>query len=265
MAPNRKKKKPISNPSRGVATTSIISKCKVNDDAHVVPDPSKIQPVGEEASIANLETSDKIPAAQHPVKELHELTPEELELQLEESELQFLVEKYADKSKRDVSRQLSRLQTEKRLLRVQAERLNVMRWLPTEQIHLIFNVIEEQKSGSIHSPVEPAGIMSLLDDDLSIKMWTLKRLLINLGFAAVRTNDAILHIVQCEELLRRANRTSAKDSFWGLDECLQWLALVCEPKELPDYDSNQMNADRKLHRRPPPSEFSNVACELLHY
>lgn len=247
MAPNRKKKKPASNPARGFATTSIASKPKEVD---VTEDTEAALPIQEEKLVkANPMVSSPI-ALDSTSKELHELTPEELERQLEESELQLLVEKHGERSKKDASRQISRLQTERRVLRTQAEPLNTHRWLPPElMLQITDQLVTQLDSGGLYveldNKVRPQAI---LEDDLSVKLWTLRQVLVKLGFSAARAHEAVSQVLQNDHLAKHATLNQVKDSIWCLEECLDWLGLVCEPGELLDYDASRHDAhQRKLH------------------
>src|ERR1700753_2238578 len=122
----KKKKKPAANPTRGFATTSIASKPRVepnatsdieNDDAlstnqhptnSAQPDQSSVQQPG---TSGNQE------------KQLHELTPEELEEQLEKNDLQLFIETHGLKVAKNSQRQISKIQTEWRVLRSQSQSL----------------------------------------------------------------------------------------------------------------------------------------------
>ena len=133
-AGNKKKKKAPANPARGFATTSIQSKSRTDqtpvDSADVsgVATPS----TKPETPTAPGESDTKGSEVPSKERELHELSPGELESQLETAELQQVVEKHAAKVRKETSRQVSRLQTEKRLLRGNADFLSLRGWLPDE-------------------------------------------------------------------------------------------------------------------------------------
>lgn len=258
MAPNRKKKKLAGNPARGFATTSIVSKSKL-DDAPAVDDiaepESKI--VAQAPSVATKPTTN----GQRAEKELHELTPDELERRLEESELQLLVEKHAEKASKESSRQVSRLQTERRLLRMQALPLYTSRWLPEELLQLIYDYTARETARSL-LPSEFASAQKkngTSTDDLSIRLWTLKRTLVDLGFLQYRVDEAIAHLIRAEQTMERANIMAGKDGIWGLEDCMDWLALTCTREELPDYDTYRTEAIEKSLRE---SARTPVAFDL---
>ncbi len=239
MPPNRKKKKPATNPARGFATTSTASKTKGQSpnelehrDGHDVS--------GEDLKLA-LDTendSRKSPSAVKPEKSLEDLSPEELELELENSGLQIKVDRYREKTKRDASRQVSRLQTEKRLIRAQAVSLFTQHWLPIELIQLIidlYDVQNDSSKGYVHEFDIKFNAQNVTEDDLVAKMWTLQRLLPQLGFSEEQTRLALVQLSK-----NRRDRTAqaisiTKDSIWGLDECLDWLALTSKTENLPSY------------------------------
>ncbi|KAI4103529.1 MAG: hypothetical protein LQ339_004254 [Xanthoria mediterranea] len=235
MAPKRKTKKAISNPARGFATTSTVSKTKLSPEESLgstAPDEPQAQTITRDS-----------PGDDAPVeKELHELSPEELEKQLEENDLQLFVEKYLDKIKRDVSRQVSRLQTEKRLLRPQAESLSTRKWLPPEILELIAQTLDAEQQ-----PVRPdlksqfyPITEALSEEDLCIKIWTLKRVLIQLGSSHEESEDAIKHLLKVAQSLSTRDSLVGKDNIWGLDWCLDWLAMHCEAHAMPSYVTDRV-------------------------
>ena len=235
MAPKRKNKKATSNPARGFATTSTASKAKVSPKescGSTAVDESQTQPIPDEAP------SDE----SHVEKELHELSPEELEKQLEESDLQLFVEKHLEKIRRDVSRQVSKLQTEKRLLRPQAEHLSIKSWLPPEIMELIVQILDaEQLSvnpGNTSRDITNPEALS--EDDLCIKIWTLKEVLIKLGFPHDRCQEALQNLLKVAQGISSRESLVGKDSIWGLDRCLDWLAIHCEAQAMPPYDTDRI-------------------------
>ena len=245
MAPNRKKKKPAGNPARGFATTSIASKPKQVD---VTED------LGATVSIQQEKVADADPVVSSSVavsqtsKELHDLSPEELENQLEESDLQLLVEKQGERSKKDASHQISRLQTERRVLRTQAEPLSTHRWLPPElMLQITDQLVAEVGTGGLYVDFDnKAKLQPILEDDMSVRLWTLRQVLVKLGFSEARAHEAISKVLQNEQLTNHATLAQAKDFIWGLEECLDWLVLVCEPGEMLDYETSRRDA----HQRP---------------
>ncbi len=238
MAPNKKTKKLASNPARGFATTSTVSKAKLNhvvenDEEPKAEDSGLTKPEQKPAKVSGHELGNNVEKA------LHELSPEELEKQLEESTLQLFVETYGNKVKKETSRQLCKMQTERRLLRAHAEPLPTHQWLPPEIVQLIINLLDssntkQSRSDESDSALDPKqGVANFSDDDLLVKLWTLRQLLPQLSFSLSVTILALRHLLGKLNYLDPKCLSPAKDSVWGLEECLSWLALVVKPEELP--------------------------------
>ena len=242
MAPNRKKKKPASNPARGFATTSTASKPKILDTNKIeIKDGLELS---EQAVDAEGEGGVRLQqaAATEPEKDLQDLTPEELESQLEDSSLQIIVESHSEQVKKDVSRQLSRLQTERRLLRSQAEHLNTRRWLPPEILVVVAEMIESQKShidAIVNESDNTHRTPEISEDDLLVRLWTLKCLLPQLGVSVQLTDAAIRNLLAKQRHPNLEVTPSNKDLIWGLSDCLEWLALVGTPENLPDFEPRE--------------------------
>ncbi|KAL8902086.1 MAG: hypothetical protein Q9207_004882 [Kuettlingeria erythrocarpa] len=234
MAPKRKNKKPASNPARGFATISTASKAQASREV------AAEETVAESAHEQH-NTSQESGNSVAPIeRELHQLSPEELEKQLEESDLNLFLEKYGEKVKRDVSRQVNKLQIEKRLYRGQAELLRTQSWLPPDIMQLIIDAIKGEQSSESHGH-EPNGSGSRVDfsnEDLTLKLWALKQVLIQLGFPYDLCQESLRHTLHVAQDAR-----PAKDSIWGLDYCLDWLALHCEPEQMPSHLSLERKSE----------------------
>ena len=237
MAGGKKKKKPAANPARGFATTSVASKYRqeeAEDAADAAGGPSK-ENAPPSAAQPNAKTASgktaSGPAAAGPTKEL---SPEEFERQLEESELQLLVEKYAAKVRRDAQRQRGRLETDRRLLRGQADAINTKKWLPQDLVDQLLHVIdgESRFSSSGISSESHATAKPLPEEDVTMKLWTLQLTLAAAGFPAPRIQAVLQHILDVYSTILPPQ----KDLIWGLEEALDWLARECAVEELPDYD-----------------------------
>ena len=248
MAGGKKKKKPAPNPARAVATTSIASKQKLElpEDVH------EPVPLHEAKDTGDLQHTDQAaPPTSSLVPNEKALTAEEFEKQLEESELQVLVEKHAQKSKRDAARQKTRLETERRLLRSQADSLNTRKWLPPELMEEILDLIQAEgrftgQTNEASSNSKPAS-----EEDLTVRLWTLQQALLGSGFVEEKVSLALRQVLDISEKIIAGN----KDSIWALEEALDWLARNCSREELPDYD----NWQRKTGAIP-----RSQAGQLLH-
>ena len=253
MAPSKKKKKPASNPARGFATTSTASKIKdsgAQELEHAVyseTTDTSVLPESVEKGIRSEDSTNK-----EPEKALHELTPEELESQLEDSALQNIVESHGEKTKKSVSRQVSRIQTEKRLLRSQAEYLGIRHWLPTEIIQIITDLLQVQ--GNSNDSLQEAfqsnrAATHLPEDDLLIKLWALKSLLSLLGLSEQRIDLALRYLLKKICDLGPQSLSSGRDSVWGLEECLAWLALNSEPADLPSFEGSERHSPHSAEQK----------------
>ncbi|PYH40126.1 putative ATP dependent RNA helicase [Aspergillus saccharolyticus JOP 1030-1] len=237
---NRKKKKPASNPARGFATVSIPSKPKSIEpslpnstvDSKSVSESDRPTPAETQQPTTSSD-KDKAPSLQN-------YTPEELEKHLEEAELQLLVEKYALKCRNDAGRQVAKLETERRVLRQQAVSINLLEWLPSDVLDTILSLAEtEERELSPASNRDSSSKKPIPEEELYMRLWTLQETLLKLGFPNGKVDEALKHLL----LYFPGNFTSTnKEVVCNLDEALDWLALHCDPKELPFY--NQTNPQR---------------------
>ena len=241
MAPNKKKKKPAANATRGFATTSVTSKSKIQE-IETEKAAEAIALAVENVKLAPSSDNAPVVLPQNADSDFTNLTPEELEAKLEESELQLLVEKHADKIKKDALRQITRLQTEKRLLRSQAERLSLVNWLPDELIDLILGhpTVNQQDTFTLSEMAKP----HLSIDELSNSIWCLSKTLNGLGLPKECTQATIHRLIRQEVSGLLAMSESNKDTLWGLDEALDWLAGNASHEDLPDYETGNVKSQR---------------------
>lgn len=227
MAAGKKKKKPVANPARGFATTSIASKPRVD----ISPGVSKEIGIEPEQQTAPDSTATK---AQDPSPP-KELTPEEFEQELEESELQLLVDTQAAKVKRDAARQKVRLETDRRVLRGHADPLNTKKWLPPELMEEVLDLVMQEGLSQGNSSGIMEGINDMPEDELSMKLWTLQRCLVDSGFPEEQMPPLMQHMLDIAPKLT----TISKDTVWGLEDALEWMARNCHKDELPNYDEQR--------------------------
>ncbi len=235
MAGGKKKKKPASNPARGFATTSIASKPKTEiAEPEQLPTPSTELQVAREID-GNRPTGNSSLKIEGSAVTGKEISAEEFEKQLEESELQILVEKHAQKSKRDALRQKTRLETDRRVLRAQADNLITRRWLPPELMEEILDLIktEGRFAGQANDNINTAKQAS--EEELTVRLWTLQQALVGSGFQEEKVILGLRYVLDISDKINSGN----KDAIWGMDESLDWLARECSREELPDYESWQ--------------------------
>lgn len=245
MAGGKKKKKPATNPARGVATTSVASKPKFEVDGGE----SESNPIVELKEGPQLEgdsTTLVASTAENPTLPQSTLTAEEFEKQLENSELQVLVEKHAQKVKRDAVRQQSRLEIDRRVLRGQAESINTRKWLPTELTDEILELIEAEGRFLGQNVDALSASKNLSEEDLTIRLWTLYLSLLGAGFAEEKVSLALQHVLDISNKV-----TFGKDTIWGMEDSLDWLARECPRSELPDYDGRQRKTGPRLASQTP--------------
>lgn len=239
MAGNKKKKKPAANPARGFATTSIAAKPRPEateeqaGPAAAPPDKKDAPPSTAEAPKSGANDTQEKP-----------LSAEEFEQQLEESELQLLVEKLSQKCKRDAARQRNRLETDRRLLRGQAESVNSIKWFNSELMDHIQDLISAETRFSVSSlSAENHGAGKMpSEEDMVARLWTLQVTLQSAGFQENRVKSVVKHILDITPSIS----APGKDLIWGLEESLDWLARECDVGELPAYESKPKPASKGI-------------------
>ncbi|EFX03995.1 ATP dependent RNA helicase [Grosmannia clavigera kw1407] len=239
MAGGKKKKKPAANAARGFATTSIASKPRVE----LTEDPDATAGKGKDGTLpakgaapqeAAATATGNIAADSSGSTAQKTLSPEEFERQLEESELQILVDKHAQKIRRDAQRQMNRLETDRRLLRGQAESINSKKWIPPDLMDQILDLIQSESrfaGSNVPSESAPGGRL-LPEEDLTMKLWTLQQTLISAGFSETKVESVLNYVLHISTQIG----APGKDSIWGMEEALEWLARESSLDELPDYN-----------------------------
>lgn len=234
MPPNKKKKKPAANPARGFATVSVPSKPKPATDS---PAPSStVDSAVQSESERPTPAKENKPSveSQSATQSLQNYSPEELEKHLEESELQILVEKHAAKCRNDAGRQISKLEAERRVLRGQSTSLGLLDWFPTEMLDWILSLAGSEEHDVSPLPARDSnGVKrTVSDEELYVKLWTLKEALLRLGFPEEKVDDLFKYLLQYFS----SNFVGPfRDVLWNMDESLDWLAMHCSPDELPSY------------------------------
>ncbi|KAI9811170.1 MAG: hypothetical protein M1827_005621 [Pycnora praestabilis] len=235
MAPNKKKKKAASNTSRGYATTSTPS--KIDKKADIVEASESESVIPTSSSAETPESTSQAANETRSANEGNKLSAEEFEKQLEEFELRGLVDKYGQKIKRDSARQVSKLETDRRVLRGQAEDLTITQWLPPELMEQILELTKsELMNSTYYTETDPPKASTLSEEDTSIKFWTLQQALLALGFPEQQVKQVLRQLLEDSSMLSHASISRSKDALWGLEESLDWLAIKCEQTQLPAYN-----------------------------
>ncbi|KAI5300671.1 hypothetical protein KEM56_002279, partial [Ascosphaera pollenicola] len=259
MAPRRKKKTP-SNPARGFSTVSTPSKSYEAAAAAAPTAPGATAAATAKAPAqtagtttpANGKANGKSDQADKPGEAektqatgnagpsdqnkpaLHELSPEELEEHLKDAELHNIIVQYGAKCLNDSSRQIQKLETEKRLLRGQAMTLNILDWLPPSILDEVIN-LEKAEVQRLMQQSLPAGddeSTSSIETESCVKLWILRETLIGLGFKVEAVEEVLPKVFY---LTPRETTTTSRETVWGLESALKWLALYSPPDELPSY------------------------------
>ena len=218
-----KKKKPAGNPARGFATTSIASKPKVEKEKFIdvapkesVPTPSKESPSAPDAAT----TATTAVKEEQAVKQEVTQTPEELEAQLERDELQLLVEKHAAKVRRESRRQVTKFETDRRVLRGQSHHMTVHEWIPNEVLDTIISLAQTESNDSNRRQGQQQSLLKVMsEEEATSKLWTLSLTLRDLGFTQEQLEPVLRWL--CSD----AGGIDATSAVWGLQEALEWLAL----------------------------------------
>jgi ATP-dependent RNA helicase DHX29 len=211
-----KKKKPAGNPARGFATTSVASKAK--PEQPLVPE-EEVAPPKQEPVVEAKAPPMQVTSSDQPLRDHVEQTPEQLEAQLEHDELQLLVEKHAAKVRRDSHRQISKIQTDRRVLRSQSEHMTVHDWLPQEVMDSIIALAQAESNDSNRRQGQQSFLKVLSEDDAIAKLWMLDLSLRDMGFSSHHIEPVLRWLC--------ANAAGVDNSagVWGLPEALEWLAL----------------------------------------
>lgn len=258
--PSKKKKKPAANPARGFATTSVASKPKAED----VTDSADASDAGSAVTVPTSVASEDVKLAHDATQGgtktavAKQVTAEELEEQLERDDLQLLMEKVSRKVQRDASRQVVKVETDRRVLRTQAQPLYTRDCLPDE---LMLEVIELVKgdlfSESLAVPNPKPLSSSGFEDDAVTKLWTLRQALAELYISDIRI-DATLRWI-CDQSIQ-----DEPMSIWGFEESLDYLAITDDGKDLPVYDqpyrkpASLLDEDISGKPTPQPNSTSNL-------
>ena len=213
MPPNKKKKKPQGNPARGFATTSIASKPKPEKQEEEPQVKKEEGPVAAPQAAPPATPDPNIPTPKV------EQTPEELEAQLERDELQLLVEKHAPKVRRESRRHVVKLQTDRRVLRAQAEGITTHDWLSSNIADTIIALAQSESKDSNRKQGQQSLLKVLSEEDALSRLWMLDLVLRDIGFSPT-TIEPVLRW-----LCANAVAVDATAGIWGLQEALEWLAL----------------------------------------
>lgn len=236
MAPNKKKKKVASNPARGFATVSMPSK-KVDESPPEPKDDPKVFSLDGRPTQVDKDGQGH-GSVHRGASDLQHMAPEELERHLEEAELQSILDVHGQRSKKDISRQVARLDIERRSLRQSGMMLETEGWLQ-ESLEEILDLARSLLPDLRNIKMAEKGVN---DTDLCVKLWIVQGVLESLHFHNVE--GALTHLIKTSPVITKPASSSL---VWGLDEALTWLALHSDPEDLPAYQ------ERNSRHTPPES------------
>ena len=251
MPPKKKgKKAAAANPARGFATTSSASKPREGPTADLDPTSTDhTAPSQKERSPTKLPGKSSTAAAPHaapaalpdtsdgpaqPTK-----TPEELEAQLEADARALFVEAHAARALQDARRHATRLRTERRLLRGQAERLRLDDWFSEELLDRATQLTDGDPSAPARG--DPGGELA---DETVVRNWTLWRTLQELGFQAEWADEAVRAFWRSGAAAEEKETRAGKEGRSGLEWCLEWIAGRYG-SELPGYDAREAGKEER--------------------
>ncbi|RGP78763.1 hypothetical protein FLONG3_3127 [Fusarium longipes] len=261
----KKKKKPAANPARGFATTSVASKPRPEitepESKPTIAKGQNTPPSTQKDAPPSSSTTDNATGATNSQEAT--LSPEEFEKHLEESELQLLVEKHATKTKKDALRQRNRLDTDRRLFRGQADSINSFKWLPQDLMNHVLDLIQAENrfAASSLSPSDNTGAGKIPpEEEMIIRLWTLQQTLAAAEFPTERVAAVIRYILDIAPNVSNTNR----ESIWGLEEALDWLARECRTDELPSYEPKSKPMIRSTNDTPQDSPVPSRSSTPRH-
>lgn len=233
MGPNKKKKKGSANPARGFATTSVASKHKSEvDQRNEAADVTQESHTPAE-SAANDESTMRPNGTQIQTLErpLHELSAQELEAHLEENNLQNILDLHGSRMLPQVARQVARMCTEKRLLRSQGDSLNARLLLSDDVCNCITKYLQSHKE-----PIRELTYPTFSHEELLVHIWRLYHVLHDLHFSESDIHISLGLLLQAHLKGSYSSETRFRDSIWGLEHCIETLALIST--DTANYDSS---------------------------
>ena len=247
MAPNRRKKKPATNPARGFATVSVPARPKFIEGENEQPEStaetqrkvvSDVEITTNTSTIrAALEVSNSTSTV--TTSTISEMSAEQFEEHLIDSELQVIVERYAAKCKSSATHQVSKVLKERRQLRSQADRVFLNGW-PEDTVTNILKIWPQLELGCNEEANNLRSTKVMPAEEILLNMWILKRILCSLSYP--EPDKALAHILKLEHRGRVSVDTGLT---WGLGEAFDWYALNQE--DMPSYDDTSTIVSGKIH------------------
>ena len=179
---------------------------------------------------------------------LFQLSPDQLEQQLENSELQFLLDQYGPKTRQASSRAASKLMTDKRIFRGQATLLSTKEWLPDDLVDYALSIIQGEKNDvSISNSRIKRPFVA--EEDLLIRLWCLRETLLQIGFDVGIVGSTLQFLAEEPHLVNLDIHP------WGISEALEHLAVHCDLKALPPYTRGSVKSSNSSEPSSRPSTY----------
>lgn len=242
----KKKRKQVVNPARGFATVSIPSKPKETtatsdeQDDFAERERMTIHSSSLTYNVAAIDPN-KLNVSSGDSEDTLKMTPNEFAHYLEQAELQHLLDEHAAKVKDDASRQVTKIITERRQMREQAERATVVGL--TEQF--LDSVSEQESFSTIAELVQASpGIKftEVENSEFLIKIWTLHEVLLRLHMPSVE--DVLSHVLL---FWKQTGHCISSDYLSGLAEALLWYACKFPSNELPNYETGRIGDEGRVN------------------
>ena len=230
-----KKKKAATNPARGFATVSVASKPRPDKTETILLEgDGNGHPDRKGGFTAEPQTVDTPVAEPKSQQQHHNPTPQEFESQLEEDDLQLLVEKFGGKVKKDVQRQLSKMQMDCRVLRTQSQIVGTANWLNDD---LVLEIIRQAKIDRQETPQDPRHTMaanSQTENEVVIQCWALQRALSGLQVSYEKALETVKAVLSLKPAAVNGNY------IWGLEEALNMLAVEDDATGLFPFETRRL-------------------------
>lgn len=247
MAGTKKKRKPLQNPSRGFQTSSLPSKAKAAVLEQPNPPPSGDDSLEEKDRLVSNSIKASGPESQQAQNDAvtQHMSPEQLEEHLERGELQAALAAHGQKIKLDASKAAARLQNERRILRSQASFLDTGQWLTPELRLHVMNLARDENFGQSigqSKVIEKALEHLSAEMDTCMRLWKLRRTLTQLKLPYL---PAAFQSVLSSKCANNETFECSKETLWGLDKALVYIALHSNDNAMHPYDTRPTADDRK--------------------
>lgn len=223
-----KKKKAASNPARGFTTTSIASKSKQDSQKaeREVEDKEKARGSAKEHLDASSDGA-TITTSSNPMLRM---SPEDLEKHLEEHELQALIDVSLEKAKKVSSKEISKINHDRKVSRKQANPFYMSSWFSQQTLNIVLNLCRSDQFEWQTLTGRGQTKQNVSEDDMTMNLWSLQQVLRDISVDESSIHDILV------KLCKLSPNSSPETRLWGLKESLDWLAVKNDPLSTTPYD-----------------------------